>query len=207
MIRDYNNLLTMQQQPQETVQLFFNGNNSERPSENNQEVYKNYILKQNSNLMSENKQLEKKYSDLEKKYTDLEEESGIIDKRLNNTKNYLKNFRFINESLEKVNKKFNNFNDKLRINHMVNELRIFFGSLSIIMIILNFMFSTWMGCLTMLSIYCGFIYIIHELTFIPNMKNIEVNRKKVLEFKKIKDRDIQDMKRTMDIISTFVDDM
>ena len=95
------------QQPQENIQLFFNngkGKEDMKMIDNN--VYKDYIITQNKNLSEENKKLILEKMEVEQKYEELDEETGTVEKRLSNTKNYLKNFLTQIYSQKKKNYKY-----------------------------------------------------------------------------------------------------
>lgn len=198
----------MQPQQSETVQLFFNGNNDkfiETKSSNKDDVYKNYIIKQNTNLLSENKKLEKEKLESEQKYQELEEETETTEKRLRNTKDYLKNFRFINDGLEFIIKKYTEFEKSLSITGLINELRVLIGSFTVVMIIMYILMVGWISAITFTCLHFGLCYVLHEMTLVPKLENIELNRKNVLEIKKVKEKEIKNMRQTMDIISEFID--
>lgn len=193
-----------QQQPQETVQLFFNGNaekNQDKTTDKNL-IYKHYIIKQNTNLLSENKKLERERNDMEKKVEEIEEECETTEKRFNNTKHYLRNFRFINECHEKVGNKFDKFSKDLLIDRLINEFRLFLGTFGVFIILCClFGLTQWW---VMIPLHAGYAYGFHEF-FVPHLKTIEQKRKQVLLFKKEQEREVKGMTKTMDIISEFID--
>jgi hypothetical protein len=189
----------------ETVQLFFNGNTDNK--EKNENIYKDYIITQNNNLLTENKKLTKDMLEWKKKYDELDDENDTMEKRLRNTKHYLKNFRFINEALEYTTKKFCDFTNDIKINYFINELKILIASFSFIMVVLYFLLTNWITFITFVTLHVTFGYILYEWTILPQLKAIKIKQKDIMRIKREKENEIKDMKKTMDIISTFVDDL
>ena len=192
------------QTPNETVQLFFNGN-SEKVIEQSKDkdiVFKNYIIRQNQNLLKDNKKLERERVDIEHKMEEVEEENDSIEKRFQNTKVYLKNFRFINECHEKIAKQFDKFSKELHTNKLIKEFRLFLGTFSLFIILCSvFGFTQWW---VMIPLHAGYAYGFHEF-FVPDLKSIEQKRKHVLDFRKEQEKEIKDLTKTMDIVSEFID--
>ena len=195
----------MQSQPHpERVNLIFNERIVETPVsevEKPTEIYKNYIIKQNNNLWTENKKLTEEKFNLDKKYEELEEESDTAEKRLRNTKNFLKNFRFINDALEIAVNKYEKFNKDLHINVLINYFRLILGLFGIFVVLFIFFgFNKWF----FIPLQVGFVTGFHEF-FIPLLKNIEKKQLELIKLKKEKDTEIKEMTKTMDIISEFID--
>lgn len=192
--------------PNETVQLFFNGNEkviNDKESKDN--VYKEYILVQNTNLLEENKKLLVEKNDVEKKYEELEDETETAEKRLSNTKHYLKNFRFINENLDNVLSEYQKFSKDMHIKNLVNEFRLLLGCFSFVMLLTSFLFANWTLFILFVCMHSGFLYLIHELMYLPHLWELETRRKNILKFQKEKEKEIKQMKKTMDIVSEFID--
>lgn len=191
-------------QPSERVNLFF-GNDGliQQPQSKSEDdnIYKDYVIKQNNRLWSENKKLTTENLELNQKYEELEEESEQTEKRLRNTKEFLKNFRFINDSLEKVSNAYEKINKDLNIYAMITYFRLILGLSSLLMVLLIlFTFSKWI----LIPLQFGFVYGFHEF-FVPHLQNIEQKRKTMLKLKTDKDKEIKEMTKTMDIISEFID--
>lgn len=194
----------MKQQQPETVQLFFNGGDKSNIESKliDKNVYKDYIIQQNQILLKDNKNITKEINDLKKEYEELEDESMTIEKRFKNTKDYLKNFRFINDNLEKSNQEIIKFMKNLNPNKFLLELRMIISLFSLFIclsIILGF--NQWW---LILPLNGGYLYlfnnhICNEINSLLKKKNtcIRLNKDCELENKK--------MKKTMDIISEFID--
>lgn len=196
----------MQQQPNETVQLFFNGNNDKMVTnnENKDNVYKDYILTQNTNLLKTNKKLTIENLELIKKNEEIEDEMDVTEKRLGNTKNYLKNFRFINENVNKLIKEYNKFGNNLKIGDILENLNVILVSFFLIMIVCYFFLVSWVLFFTFIILHLTFIYIVQE-KFVPLLKTIENRRKRVLDIENQIRKENASMEKTMDIISVFID--
>ena len=194
----------MQQQPAETVQLFFNGHDkvidSNHKSVDN--VYKDYIIQQNKNLMKENKKLVEERIETEKKYEEMEEEAYTTEKRFKNTKDYLKNFRFINENLESIQIESCKIMKGINFPHLMNELRLLIGIFSLFLCLCSiFGLNQWW---VVIPIHGGYLYLMNEIS-IKNLKELDKRKTNYLNYKKEKDLEIKKMKKTMDIISEFID--
>lgn len=196
--------MTHQNLTNEKVNLFFN----ERIVENipvtdhkEDEVYKNYIIKQNNTLWADNKRIVAEKNEIEKKYEELEEENESNDKRLNNTKNFLKSFRTINEALSKVVVQYERNNKDLNMKFLINYFRLILGLSNLFLILLmGFGFSYYLLIPLQIVFVCAF----HEF-FVPHLKTIEQKRIQVNKLKLEKDNEVKEMNRTMDIVSEFID--
>lgn len=188
----------------EKVNLFFNERIIEAPtttSPKEDDVYKNYIIKQNNNLWEENKKVESEKLELEKKYEELEEENESNDKRLNNTKNFLKSFRTINDSLSKVVTQYERNNKDLHIKFLINYFRLILGLSNLfIVLLMGFGFSYYFLIPLQIVFVAGF----HEF-FVPHLMTIEQKRVSMNKLKLEKDKEVKEMTRTMDIVSEFID--
>lgn len=194
----------MQSPHPDRVNLIFNERIVETPSSDKEkptEIYKNYIIKQNNNLWIENKKLTEEKFNSDNKYEEIEEESLTFDKRLQNTKNFLKNFRFINDALSVTIDKYEKYNKELHINVLINYFRFILGLFSIFIILFMFFeFNKWL----FIPLHIGFITGFHQF-FIPLLKVIEQKQFELVKLKQDKDYEIKEMTKTMDIISEFID--
>lgn len=195
-------------QPNETVQLFFNGNNEKiqnNSEEKHNNVYKDYIITQNTNLLKENKKLVIDNLDLNNKYQEMEEEVTQTEKRLHNTKNYLKNFRFINKNVDKLSSEYNKFVKTISTDHLINILRLLLVCFAVIMIVFYVAFTNWTLAITFTILHSLFLYIIDKVVYVPQLNKIENHKNLVIDFEKQIKKENKAMEKTMDIISEFID--
>lgn len=194
-------------QPNETVQLFFNGN-TDKPlnsNENKDNVYKNYIIKQNTNLLNENKKVLIEMQKMEQKYEEMEDEVTETEKRLNNTKNYLKNFRFISKNNSRIIDEYNKFHKDMHIDHIINTYRLMIVCFSVVMMVFYVAFLSWTLFFSLMILHSFFIYVMDEVVFIPQLKKILHREKLVVDLEKQIKKENKSMEKTMDIISEFID--
>ena len=168
---------------------------------NDENVYKNYVINQNLDLQTENKKIILEKVDLERKIEELEEESDTSDKRLINTKEFLKSYRFMNDALSKSVNEYEKFNNEYNINSILMYFRLFLGSFCILNIACIFFELTYF---ILIPLQIVFVTGFHEF-FVPYLKNIEQKRIKISKIKLEKDKEVEEMVRTMDIVSEFID--
>ena len=186
----------------EKMNVFFNERVIEAPMKAKEdEVYKNYIIKQNNNIYTENKKLISEKFEIEKKYEELEEEHDTTEKRFNNTKNFLKSFRFINDALSKIVVQYEKNNKDLHMKSLINYFRLILGLTNLFLMLgILFGFSYFLLIPLQIVFTCGF----HEF-FVPYLTTIEQKRISMNKLKLIKDNEVKEMNKTMDIISEFID--
>ena len=187
----------------EKVNLFFNERVIQAPVEvsKEDEVYKNYIIKQNNNLWTENKKITNEKLEVDKKYEELEEESETNEKRLMNTKVFLKNFRFINDALSQIVIQYERNNKDLHIKFLINYFRLILGLTNLFIILGIFFGFTYFLLIPLQIVFtCGF----HEF-FVPHLQTIEEKRIKTRKLQLEKNKEIKELTKTMDIVSEFID--
>lgn len=191
----------MQAPPNETVQLFFNGN-AEKPNEPENIVYKNYIVKQNNNLLEEIKTVRKDLYDMEKKMEEVEDQHDTLESRFRSCKQYLKNFRFINASYQDMISETEKTMKLFKFRGLLLELRVLMVLFSLFLCLCSiFGFTTWY---ILVPLHIGYLYtsnefVGHQITYMDKAKDI------MIKFHKTKKEEIKKMSTTMDIISEFID--
>ena len=188
----------------DTVQLFFNGNKDKDYEINKQDdLYKNYIIKQNQNFLKDNKKLLIEISDLKKKIEEEEEINDTTSSRIKRSKEYLKSYRDLNISLEKMNKNYYKFIKNLNFTKLIYFSHICIGVLFLSILMCNiFNFSQWWIFLLLTgfsTLYMNF--------FIPYFTNIKEKINYCLKIKINEDLEMSKLKRSMDIITEVIDNL
>ena len=188
--------------PNPNLQFFLNPNDKMIEPNNPDKVYENYVITQNRTLLKENKKLNGDNKDLEQKYVEMEEESGGYDRRLSTTKNYLKNFWFMNDALETTVVEYTKLSKELNIKYLIYEFRLILITFSLFVSLCSvFGFNQWW---LLIPLHLGYVYTFHQF-FVDQLMKIEQKRKNILLLKKEKDKEIKELKKSMDIISEFID--
>ena len=191
----------MNKNPQEHVNLFFNADNKIAKVDNPDVDYKNYLIRQNQSLLEKNRELILENKRLEEARDEIEDELMTSDKRLKNTKDYLKNFRFINENLTDIVDNDRNLMKKFQFTGMMvafkigTALTIFFSLIFLYFGLMNFFSSMFFLIITIMEAY-------FLISFFDTYQEYKTNNDKYI---KLKLKEIEKLKKTMDIVSEFID--
>ena len=188
---------------QEHVNLFFNANGEHKIAKvDNPDVdFKHYIMRQNEGLLEKNRELLLENKRLEDSRDEMEDELMTSDKRLKNTKEFLKNFRFINDNLVQIMDHNKNTMKKFQFRGIMVALRIgLMISVFLTFLFLFFGIINFFGTIFFLGITGMEGYFL--TSFIQSYHNHKLENDK---FVRLKLKEIEELKKTMDIISEFVD--
>ena len=186
---------------QEHVNLFFNADHKIAKVDNPDVDFKHYIMRQNEGLLEKNRELILENKRLEDAKEETEEELMTSDKRLKNTKEFLKNFRFINDNLVQIVDHNKNTIKKFQFSGIIVALRI--GSSLAILFALLFLFF---GIINFFSaIFFTIVTCLKAYFLIGFIQTYQEHKKENDKFIKLKLKEIAELKKTMDIISEFVD--
>ena len=193
----------MKTNPQhEHVNLFFNADSKIAKVDGNSDVgYKNYLIGQNQGLLEKNRELIIENKRIESLRDEMEDELLTIEKRFRNTKEFLKNFRFINESLVSITEKNKATMKKFQFAGIMVALRI--GTIVAVVMALLFLFF---GIINFFSALFFSLFTIAKTYFLLNfIATYQDHKNDNDKFIKLKLKEIDELKKTMDIVSEFID--
>ena len=204
-----------------TVPVFIAGSGKSTEISKSEPYMKDYIVKQNLVLQQDNKELAEEKRQIQSELDDLEEQHDHLEKQYSKTKLYLKDFSQLNQFYKSLAnrdrewlKNLKSQRDNEVLIHKHNSLGKYFNTRTYLTCIYTLlttvsvlMFPPILALMTLLAFHYTFTlsYLNTNPVLEAKIKNIDDHVVKLLDFHKGKDSEINELTKTMDIISEFVD--
>jgi hypothetical protein len=189
------------------VQLFFSGNPPQ--AKESHSMYKDYVIQQNVDLLRDNKQLSLEKQEYETRIDDLESQLSENETTSIKLKQFMKNFYHQSELYRSIAKAdhdyFRSFLQHERDKDLALPLHQYNPCLWAmgVMLICQMYFSLLIN----LMISCGLLFVCYSIT-IEHSESHVLHRSKITDlvsFKNSKKKEIDELKRTMDVIGEVID--
>lgn len=193
------------QSEKKEFRFYLNGEDK-KPSENENNIYRNYILIQNNSLQAENIKYREENAEATNRIEELEEEQDFIEKRTNNMKALCKNLHEVdklrsdyittsNMIISKQSKSIKQFWNQLRVFKM-----IYFGCW-LFLCLLSIFYLEWGYIMIMLPTICINLYVVEFITKDYNIYSHQVDNQKL----KMIEQQIKEINKANDYVHEFID--
>lgn len=207
--------------PHDPVQIIFNDTNTERRPNEMDTRYKDYIISQNVMLHKEHTDMTEEVRELKSRINELEEQLDQHDRQTDKHKQYMKNFYHQSEIYRNIVKKDHTYfvelvrqdkDDEIRrqatnsaMSNATNKIQ---DTLELYVMVLIIIIQCYFSAMLATTISCGLIMIYYRYrpTSVHNtMKDHIVRIKDLQAYKAQEYKELQGLKKTMDIIGEFID--
>ena len=186
--------------------FYLNGEDKKLPSDNEDNIYRNYILIQNNSLQAENIKYREEHAEATNRIEELEGEQDFIDKRTNNIKGLCKNLHEVDKLRSNYINSSNMIitNQSRSIKQFMSQLRTFkmiYLGCWLFLCVVSILWLDWGCIIIMIPTTCINLYVIDFITKGDDIYNPQTDNQKL----RMIENQINDINKANDYIHEFID--